>query len=55
MWSVDSVPMAYLEFRFGSGVQPVITKLRSDRDSGDPDGILAILNSNDRYDIPVGG
>jgi DMSO reductase family type II enzyme iron-sulfur subunit len=53
--NVDRIPIAYLEFLFGSGVQPVITKLRNDRDSGDPDGILAILNSNDRYDIPVGG
>jgi DMSO reductase family type II enzyme iron-sulfur subunit len=55
MTSVERIPIAYLEFLFGSGVQAVIEKLRSDRDNGDPDGILAILNSNDRYDIPVGG
>jgi len=53
--NVDRIPLDYLRFLFGSGVDAAIATLRSARDNGDPDGILAILNSNDRYDIPVGG
>ncbi|MEN8108237.1 MAG: 4Fe-4S dicluster domain-containing protein [Pseudomonadota bacterium] len=53
--NVDRIPADYLRFLFGSEVDAAIATLRSARDNGDPDGILAILNSNNRYDIPVGG
>jgi complex iron-sulfur molybdoenzyme family reductase subunit beta len=49
--NVDRIPIAYLEFLFGIGVQDAINTLRDARDTGDPDGILAILNSNDRYQL----
>jgi hypothetical protein len=53
--NVDRIPVGYLRFLFGSDVDAAIATLRYARANGDPDGILAILNSNDRYDIPVGG
>ncbi len=52
--NVDRIPVDYLRFLFGPDVDAAIATLRAARANGDPDGILAILNSNDRYDIPVG-
>jgi hypothetical protein len=52
---VDRIPVDYLRLLFGSDVDAAIATLRDARANGDPDGILAILSSNDRYDIPVGG
>jgi nitrate reductase beta subunit len=51
--NVDRIPGDYLRFLFGNEVDAAIATLRDARANGDPDGILAILNSNDRYDIPV--
>jgi len=53
--NVDRIPVDYLRFLFGPDVDAAIATLRDARANGDPNGILAILNSNDRYDIPVGG
>jgi DMSO reductase family type II enzyme iron-sulfur subunit len=53
--NVDRIPLDYLRFLFGPDVDAAIATLRDARANGDPNGILAILNSNDRYDIPVGG
>jgi nitrate reductase beta subunit len=53
--NVERIPVDYLRFLFGSAVDAAIATLRDARANGDPDGILAILSSNDRYDIPVGG
>ena len=49
--NVDRIPMDYLRFLFGSEVDAAIATLRDARDSGDPDGILAILSTNDRYQL----
>ena len=43
--------MDYLRFLFGSEVDAAIATLRDARDNGDPDGILAILSTNDRYQL----
>jgi complex iron-sulfur molybdoenzyme family reductase subunit beta len=53
--NVDRIPVDYLRSLFGPAVDAAIATLRDARASGDPDGILATLSSNDRYDIPVGG
>jgi len=52
--NVDRIPVDYLRALFGPDVDGAIATLRNARANGDPDGILAILNSNDRYDIPTG-
>jgi len=49
--NVARIPVTYLRLLFGNGVDAAITTLRSARDNGDPNGILAILNSNDRYQL----
>ena len=49
--NVDRIPMDYLRFLFGADVDAAIATLRDARDNGDPDGILAILSTNDRYQL----